>query len=193
MTPILQSIADMPRDYANGSLELAVRILEAERAFLPIEELRPTVQAWIESIYLAPACYKRSPTNNEQSSHDELLGILILDALYKLGIAKQFLDHKGLWIFGVPHSRFDSEWLALRRPEYRAMIKLVDGMELNLWDRMWLHGNLRFSTTWNLLRARLQLLSYLGIGPLNGYYERLGDKFKGRYGDEPVINALWKL
>jgi len=183
--------------WANGSLVRAVRLLEAWKAGIDIEQFRTEVEVFIAGIKVAPGIYKRSKHNPMQSSHDEFMALLILDALYKLGITAELLEHKGLWITGKAHDTFlgfevDSEWLTTLRPAYRAYAKFVIGKE-SWCDRILVHLNLRYSTTWNLLRARLLLLEFLNVGGLEKYHRRLGDKYKGRYGDEPIINYFWKV
>jgi hypothetical protein len=193
----IKQIIDTPRDYANGSLELASMLLEAWAAGLPIEQARPYVVQWIASIEVTSWAYRRSPSNPKQSSHDEWLGLCALDAMFKLGISQKLLDGPYLWITGCPHDvvcgiPVDSEWLTPIRPEYRGIAKFVIGRES--WvDRLAVHLNLRYSNTFNLLRIRLLLLSYLGIGGLESYQKRLSDRYKGRYGDNPVYNKLWEL
>jgi len=187
--------------YANGSLERAVRLLEAWRAGIDLEQFRPEVEEWIASIKVAPGIYKRSPHNPMQSSHDEFLGLLIIDALYKLGIAKELIGHQGLWKTGQPHDSMkiwkwvipvDSEWLTTYRPEYIGLARFVLNQESAI-DRFFVHANLMLSNTWNLLRARLLLLEYLGVAGLETYKRRLGDRYKERYGNEPVINYFWSI
>ena len=202
-TPILKEIAAYPRDYANGSLELASMVLEAWAAGLPIEELRPTVVNWIASIRGKPGIYRRSPDNLEQSSHDEWLGLAALDHIYKLGIAAEILDQGrtlGLWITGKPHSSIlwgklgvDGEWLTGWRPEYLAIMKMADGRQINGFEKWALELNLSLSTTWNLLRVRLLLLTHMGYKNLTPYYDKLGTKYKGRYGNHRVYLKLWEM
>jgi len=187
--------------YANGSLERAVRLLEAWKAGIDVEQFRPEVERYIASIKVAPAIYKRSLLNPMQSSHDEFLGLLIIDALYKLGITQELIGHRGLWKTGQPHDSIkiwkwtihvDSEWLTTYRPEYIGLARFVLGQESAI-DRFMVYSNLLLSTTWNLLRARILLLEYLNVGGLDKFKQRLGDKYKGRYGDEPIMVGLWGM
>lgn len=186
--------------YNNQILEVAVRLLEAWKAGIDIEPLRPDIIA-LDAELRNGSITKRSKHNPMQDSHDNWFGWIAIDAIYKLGITKELIGHKGLWKTGIPHDSIkiwkwivpiDSEWFTNYRPEYVGMAKFVLGTESAL-DRMFVHLNLMLSTTGNLLRARLLLLEYLGIGGLDMYTKRLGDDYKGRYGDEPVINALWKM
>ena len=203
MNPTLQRIADAPRDYANGSLELASMVLEAWAAGLDIEELRPAVESWVDSIKTKPGIYRRSPNNHEQSSHDETLGIAVLSKLYSLDAAADTLDQGltfGLWFSGKAHSSwlwgklpFDGEWFVFWRPEYRAYMKLGAGRQLSGLEKWCLETNLTMSTTWNLKRIRLLFLSYLGYKNLTPYIAGLGDKYKGRYGNNSIYLNLWSL
>ena len=182
--------------YNNYILEVAVRLLEAWKAGLDIEELRPDIVA-LDAKLRNGSITKRSEFNPMQDSHDNWLGWLIIDALYKLGIAQELIGHKGLWKTGKPHGVLwgvpvDSEWLTSYRPEYVGMARFVLGTESAI-DRFFVHANLLLATTWNLLRARLLLLEYLGVGDLDMYYRRLGDRYKTRYGDEPIITGLWSM
>ena len=202
MNPTLQRIADYPRDYANGSLELASMILEAWAAGLDIEELRPAVESWVDSIKTKPGIYRRSPNNHEQSSHDEILGLAVLSHLYQLNVAEEILDEGrtlGLWITGTAHSSlfpgipFDGEWFSTWRPEYLAILKLSAGRHLTGFERWALEANLKLSTTWNLKRIRLLFLSYLGYKNLTPHYAKLDDKYRGRYGENKIYLDLWEL
>lgn len=199
---IIQAINDYHPDYANGSLELAVRVLEAWAAGIDIEQFRPKVEAWIESIEVSPGIYRRSPYNPMQSSHDEWLGLAVLSRLYDLPVAKHILDKGlffGLWFTGKAHDRVlkyipvDSEWLVGWRPEYRAIMKLAAGRELSKEENWALELNLLTSTTWNLLRVRLLFLSFLGRQGLEPYIVRLGDSYRGRYGNDALLLKLWEL
>lgn len=199
---IEQWINDYNPDYANGSLEISVRILEAWAAGIDIEQFRPKVEAWIESIEVRPGIYRRSPHNPMQSSHDEWLGLAVLSRLYDLPVAKNILDRGlifGLWFTGKAHDKIlgfiplDSEWIVGWRPEYLAIMKLAAFRELSKEEEYALNLNLLVSTTFNLLRVRLLFLTFIGKTGLEEYKKRLGDRYKGRYGDDKLMLELWKL
>lgn len=182
--------------YANYPLEVAVRLLEAWKAGVDIKPLKRDVLA-LDKKLRNRSITRRSPSNIMQDSHDNAFAHMVLDALYGTGFCGEFLAHRGLWKTGNPHGsilgfKVDSEWLTNWRPEYLGFARMVLGQD-NLIDRIAVHLNLRFSKTWNLLRARLLLLEYLGVQGLEKYNKRLGDKFKGRYGNEPIINELWGM
>jgi len=200
-----------PFDYANGSLEFAVRVLEAIRAGIDVSELKDTYDRWISEIRIAPGKFRRHPANEKQSSHDEWLGLAILSAVFDNGeVAREIiknitLSNCYLWKTGIAHDSFkllgkeypiDSEYFVYWRFEYAAIMQLAAGNKLGPLEYVFLRGNLEKSTTWNLLRARILFLEdvvkYDTVFTKRAS-ERMGTDYRGRYGSEPVINELWSI
>lgn len=162
-------------------------------------------------------------SSDMSNSHDNWIGLAILSYLFDDGkVAREILDEGvkfGLWLTG-PNEKgklIDSEWFTPLRPEYRAIMKLAAGRKLTILEKTGLEVNLLTSRAWNMKRTRILFLRALGYKdnkpslltrivcklakkPIDvnaGFIEQsevlMGDDFKGRYGDEPILNYIWNL
>lgn len=151
-------------------------------------------------------------------SRDELLGIVIASHLFDLGeTARRILDEgttfglylsgfvpikpiSGKWYAGIVNflgRHIDSEWFILWHPVYRAYVKLAAGRELNSVETWAIQVDLATSTTWNLLDLKLLFLSLLDKREFNQHIvkarQRMGTKYRDRYGSNPIYLQLWEL
>lgn len=112
--------------------------------------------------------------------------------------AKEILDQGlvfGLWLTG-PNEKgnwIDSEWFVYWRPDYAPVMKLAAGREISSLENFALQWNIKLSTTWNLTRVRLLFLDELKWDKLfiKEQMENLGDKYLGRYGNDPLYWGIW--
>lgn len=154
------------------------------------------------------------------TSHDELItGICFMSYLFDDGkTAARILDegrtlgfyfsghspfkpvNKDVWYRGIINwlgSRVDSEWLVLFNPTHRAFAKLSAGRQLSMIEREAIKINLATSTTWNLLDIKLLFLEKLNLPEFNQHVmaarKRMGSRYRGRYGNNPLYLQIWSL
>jgi hypothetical protein len=192
-------------EHQNSQLELASLSLEAKRAGLSIEPLRDIWFKQRDATRKSRGIFLRSPEGTHHSaianSHDNWVGIAVLSFLFDDGkTAKEILDEGltfGLWITGKNERGhwIDSEWFTPWRPEYRAIMKLAAGRKITAIEDLFLRANIYLSKAWNMKRVRLLFLDAIGYDRkfIELELARLGDKYRGRYGDDPLYWNLWKL
>jgi hypothetical protein len=182
---------------------LSSLVLEARKAGLAWDKLEPTYQKLRKSREVGPGLYRRTPKgmwSHEMSfSHDEILGLVMLSHLFDGGhtaremwLARNWL---GLYVSGKNEKGhwLDSEFFTPWRPEYRAIWKLCMGMKLTLLEDAAMRLNIITSKAWNMKRIRLLFLEGIGYDStfLMQQTEILGDKWRGRYGNDPLFWSLW--
>jgi hypothetical protein len=207
----------------NPFLELAARVVEIKQLGLDYSRLLPTWEKMRDERRASLGIFLRKPNDfSISTSHDELLGICVLSHIFDGGrTAKEIEEHGltfGLWITGRNEhgKKIDSEWFSYWRPEYRAFVKLAQGKPLSYLERTALDVNLLVSRAWNVKRVRLLFLKNVLPDEKPNLLTRLvcfltkhkidantgvqrqaeiamGDKYKGRYGDDALLNYLWSL
>lgn len=186
----------------NPFLELASLVLEARKVGLAYDKLKPTWKKMRDDRRYKRGVFLRFPNDRSIStSHDEALGIAVLSYLFDNGeTAREILDEGlifGLWFTGKNEKGklLDSEWFTFWRPEQRATMKLAADRKINWLENFALRLSLIKSTSWNMKRVRILFLEGLGYNPK--FLERqtiaLGDKYRGRYGNNPLYWNIWNL
>lgn len=153
------------------------------------------------------------------TSHDELItGICFMSYLFEGGeSARRILDEgrtfgfylsghspnkpiKGKWyapIINFLDKFLDSEWLVLFNPSHKGFAKLAAGRQMSMIEREAIKINLATSKTWNLLDIKLLFLEQLNLPEFNQHVmaarKRMGTKYRGRYGSDPLYLRLWEL
>jgi hypothetical protein len=213
MTDPIQDIIESTNEWGgwghqNSQLELASLALEARRAGLSYDRLKPTWEKQRDATRNGRGIFLRSPKGSYSSeianSHDNLIGIAVLSYLLDNGeTIKEVIDEGlffGLWITGKNEKGWwlDSEWFTYIRPDYRAFVKLAAGRKITWFEEAAMRLNIMLATSWNMKRVRLLFLDAIGYDKefLIAETNKLGDKFKGRYiahGPNPLYENLWAL
>jgi hypothetical protein len=206
----VQDIIDSTNEWGgwghqNSQLELASLALEAKKAGLAYDRLGHTWTKQRDATRSDRGVFLRSPKGQYSSdmanSHDNWVGIAVLSYLFDGGeTAREILDEGltfGLWLTGKNEKGhwLDSEWFTALRPEYRAIMKLAAGRKITFIEDLFLKGNLLFSKSWNMKRVRVLFLESIGydLPFLDKVSREMGDRFKARYGENPLYLNLWRL
>jgi len=187
----------------NPFLELASLTLELREHGFAHDRLADTWKHIRDARRIGVGRFRRSPKGHAHHemtlSHDELLGIAVLSNIFDNGeTIKEIIDQGltfGLYLNGKNEKGhwIDSEWFTYWRPEYRGFMKLAAGRKLNWLEECAIHLNIWLATSWNLKRVRLLFLKGLGFYPefLARAEKDLGDKYRGRYGKNPLYWNIW--
>lgn len=200
---IIEAAKDPNFGLQNPFLELASLTLEAKHAGLNIDPIKPTWERMRDERRARRGIFLRKPNDYSIStSKDEAYGIFILSNIFDNGeTGKEILDEGltfGLWLTGRNEKGWwlDSEWFLFLRPDYLAFCKLLVNRRITFLQDIFMRINISVSHTYNIKRVKLLALQHL-----TGYDQfyvateltRLGDRYKGRYGDNPLYLNLWKL
>jgi hypothetical protein len=206
----IQDIIDSTNEWGgwghqNSQLELASLALEAKKAGLAYDRLGHTWEKQRDSTRLKRGIFRRSPkgyhSHDMSNSHDNAVGIAVNSWLFDHGeTAKEILDEGltfGLWLTG-PNEKgrwLCGEWFTFWWPQHRAIMKLAAGRKITALEDLFLRANLLFATSWNMKRVRILFLESIGydLPFLDKVSREMGDRFKGRYGENPLYLNLWRL
>ena len=201
--------------HQNSQLELASMALEVracpggESAALLLAPL------WFKQAKATrkrPGVFARSPGDVIANSHDNWIGLSVCSYLfdydddyqYEGSTAKEILDQgltAGLWLTGKNEHGYwlDGEWFNSWRPLYKGLMKLGAGRKITWLEKLEICLNLRFSDAYNVVRVNLLFCELVKdeLGwvakHLPYFQEKLSDRYKARYGDNPIYKGLWEL
>jgi hypothetical protein len=187
----------------NSALNLAAPALEMRVAGIDISPLKPIYEAHLRSCEYAPGKVRRSPGDLRANSHDNFIALIALSELFDGGaLARRMLhviDGVGKGIMWRTSDKPDAEWIL--KPEQHRLIQIVcrtkssNFFKRKLNDKA-LELNLLKAKSWNMKRVRLLLMAQV-FGKMVGVTEKaareMGDKYKGRYGDDPLYHGLWAI
>jgi len=187
----------------NSILNLAAPALEMRVAGIDITPLAAVYFAHLKSCEYEPGKVRRSPNDMRANSHDNFIALLVCSELFDGGaLARRMLhviDGVGKGVMWRTSEKPDAEWLV--KPEQHRLLQIVcrtkskNPIRRKINDKA-LECNLLKSESWNMKRVRLMLMAKV-FGGMVGVTEKaardMGDKYKGRYGQDPLYLGLWEL